>query len=127
MLPTLVAKQGNGKTLALFQTLDQSLVTSATAASVSLPGMQDEPLWLALCGRLNKILCVKQLAQCLALSQCLMSKRGFVEAEKGLCRTEAGEMEPGGSDPLGMPVPAVRPATRPVFPSKGWLGLLLAC
>lgn len=43
------------KTLALFQNLDHRLAMSATAASVSLPGMQDEALWLALCWRLNKI------------------------------------------------------------------------
>lgn len=63
---------------------------------------------------------------CLALSQCTMSRSGFVAVEKGLCRTEASEMEKGGSYPPGMPTQAQRPATVPVFPSKGWLGLLLA-
>lgn len=64
-----------------------------------------------LCWRLDKILCVKELAQCLALSQPLMSRSVFVAVEKGPGRTEAGEMEKGGSYPLGMPAPAGRPAS----------------
>lgn len=77
-----------------------------------------------LCWRLNKILCVKELAQCLALSQPLMSWSGFVAAEKGPCRTEAGEIEKGGLYSLGMPA-AGRPASLLCF-HKDWLGLLFA-
>lgn len=43
-----MAKQSSGKTQALFQNRDQRPVMSATAASVSLRGMQDEPLYFVL-------------------------------------------------------------------------------
>lgn len=43
-----MAKQSSGKTQALFQNWDQRPVMSATAASVSLRGMQDEPLYFVL-------------------------------------------------------------------------------
>ena len=65
-----------------------------------------------LCRRLNWILCVKELAQCLALSQPLMSRSGFVAAEKGLAEQTA-ETEKGGLYPLGMPAPAGQPPVRP--------------